>query len=248
MTRNFFEKHYFPKNLNLTEYHTHISIPVESIPIPIKLVRYSIVGPTIFIAGRYRKLSRDLSQTPWLVGGKRLKEGSIQETISNEICPYFEVDHSARKENSIFMGSGREDIDVRCLGEGRPFALQISDAIKVSLPKAIAANMEWQIDCTKDVSVQYLQMVKREHLAHIKVGEEQKKKIYRALCVLKYPVNMEILGKLDIPKSFVVQQKTPLRVLHRRPLLVRPREIFSVKGFMFKGTHSDINHWRTPIF
>lgn len=215
----------------------HISNPPESVAMPIKLVRYSIVGPTVFLAGRYRKFSRDLSQTPWIISGKRMKEGSIQEIISNEICPYFEADHSTRKENSIFMGSGREDIDVRCLGEGRPFALQISDAMKVTLPIDVAANMESRIDRTKYVSVQHLQIVERGDLANIKTGEEQKKKMYRALCVLKYPVSTKILQKLDISKSFVVQQKTPLRVLHRRTLLVRPREIFSVQGFMVKGIY-----------
>lgn len=231
MTRNFFEKHFFPKNLNYDEYKTLIPIPPVSVSTPIKLVRYSIVGPTIFIAGRYRKLSRDLSQTPWIVCGKRMKEGSIQETISNEICPYFEYD----SDNSIFMGSGREDIDVRCLGKGRPFALQINDAKKVSLPKNVAAEMESKIDNTNHVSIQHLQLVKREDLVHIKAGEEHKKKNYRALCVLKTPVTMEILRKLNNPTSFFVYQKTPLRVLHRRPLLIRPREIFSVKGTIYKG-------------
>lgn len=79
----------------------------------------------------------------------------------------------------------------------------------------------------------------REELVHIKTGEEQKKKIYQALCVLDTPATADIIRKLDIPNGFLVQQQTPLRVLHRRPLLTRPRQIFSVKGKIFKGNIYD---------
>lgn len=72
---------------------------------------------------------------------------------------------------------------------------------------------------------------------HIKTGEEQKRKFYRALCVLDVPVTVDIIQKLQIPDGFLVQQQTPLRVLHRRPLLTRPRQIYSVKGFLHRGKH-----------
>ncbi|XP_031632319.1 putative tRNA pseudouridine synthase Pus10 [Contarinia nasturtii] len=232
ITRNLFEKHFYPKNLKIDEYKKHLAVPPK-LPSngPIKLTRYLISGPTIFIAGRYRKLSRDLSQTPWIIAGKRMKEKSIQELISCEICPYFGIDD---KEIS-FISSGREDTDVRMLGKGRPFVLQIPDAKKSSLPKNIAAEMQSRIDSTKLVSVQHLQLIKREELIHIKLGEENKKKSYRALCILKTNVNAEIM-QLLLNKSdgFLVQQKTPLRVLHRRPLLNRPRQIFSLKGYIVK--------------
>lgn len=115
ITRNFFEKHFFPKNLNIEDYKKHIPIPPNTSSTSIILKKYSISGPTVFIAGRYRKLSRDLSQTPWHIDNKRMKENSIQEFISCEICPYF-VDDPLSVDNCLFMASGREDIDVRMLG------------------------------------------------------------------------------------------------------------------------------------
>lgn len=39
---------------------------------------------------------------------------------------------------------------------------------------------------------------------------------------------------MNIPNGFLVHQKTPLRVLHRRPLLNRPRHVHSVKAFFSK--------------
>lgn len=78
-------------------------------------------------------------------------------------------------------------------------------------------------------------MSNRDDLHHIKSGEEDKKKIYRALCTIGSDVTVDILEKLNIEKEFVIQQWTPLRVLHRRTLLRRPRSIFSVKAHAVKG-------------
>lgn len=156
--------------------------------------------------------------------------------ITREVCPYFKNDltnHSGKQ--CVFISSGREDIDVRMLGKGRPFVLQIPGAKRCSLPIDVAREMQSRVDNSKQVSIQHLQLVKREELVHIKTGEEQKKKLYRALCVLKNPVTPNTMEKLDISSGFMIHQQTPLRVLHRRPLLNRPREIFNVKGYILKG-------------
>lgn len=235
MTRNLFEKNFYPDNLNLDKCVEKLPVPPDVLSTPIKLTKCSLTGPTIFIAGRYRKLSRDLSQTPWILDGKRMKNDSLQEIIARSIAPYFGVNIDTNSEKVVFMSSGREDIDVRCLGKGRPFAMEIQDSKKMILSTEAAAKIESEVDKSKLVSIQHLQLVKRDELVHIKTGEEQKRKFYRALCVLQEPVTPEIMQKLDIPDGFLVQQKTPLRVLHRRPLLTRPRHVFSVKGYAHKG-------------
>lgn len=85
----------------------------------------------------------------------------------------------------------------------------------------------------------------RDDLRHIKSGEEDKKKIYRALCTIADDVTVELLEKLNIEQAFEIQQWTPLRVLHRRTLMQRPRTIFSVKAFAVKGetTMSMVPSW-----
>jgi len=75
----------------------------------------------------------------------------------------------------------------------------------------------------------------REDLHYIKSGEEDKKKIYRALCTLSSDVTVEVLDRLTIDEPFDIQQWTPLRVLHRRTLMQRPRTIHSVKAQAIKG-------------
>lgn len=72
-------------------------------------------------------------------------------------------------------------------------------------------------------------------MKHIKTGEENKKKIYRALCIVKEPVTVELMQRLNTPEGFTIDQLTPLRVLHRRPLLKRPRRVYSVVAHVDKG-------------
>ena len=46
---------------------------------------------------------------------------SVQDLIGNPILEFFEGREHA------FHGMGREDIDVRCLGRGRPFVLEVKE-------------------------------------------------------------------------------------------------------------------------
>lgn len=161
MTRNLFEKHFCPKNLNLDECIVHLPVPPAPTSIPIKLAKYTIDGPTIFVAGKYRKISRDLSQTPWILNGKRMKEDSLEEIITRDLVPHFHSEGEHLSGKVTFMASGREDIDVRCLSKGRPFVIEVMNAKKTSLPATIAANIEKRIDQSKKVSVRHLQLVKR---------------------------------------------------------------------------------------
>lgn len=57
--------------------------------------------------------------------------------------------------------------------------------------------------------------MEREDLTQIKNGEEHKKKFYRALCMMENPATVDLIQKLNIPNSFFVQQKTPLRYEYR---------------------------------
>lgn len=123
---------------------------------PIKLVEITFAGPTVFLAGRYKKFSRELSQTPWVVGGVKLAERNVEEIIVSAILPHFKVSES----NVTFMSSGREDVDVRCLG-GRPFVLEIMNSTKTILDKSIAKDIEEKVGQSSVISIHDVQLVKR---------------------------------------------------------------------------------------
>lgn len=222
ITRAAFEKHFTPVTVSMEKFTKEFKLDIPEHEI--KLTDISIRGPTVFVAGRYQKFSRELSQTPWILNGKRIMESSVQELIMVEVAKYFKVDATS----TIFSASGREDCDVRCLGKGRPFLIEIPDAKEVELPDQVAANIESSINSGHKIAIRDLQVVSRDSTIHLKAGEEDKRKVYQALCVINRPVTDDVLEKLNKPEGFEIQQTTPLRVLHRRPLHVRPRMIHSM--------------------
>lgn len=231
MTRNAFDKNFTPDKIDIPIFIENVAVPGVIPSKMMRLDRITIQGPTIFVAGRYRKFSRELCQSPWILQGKRVMEECVSELIIEQVANFFGVPD----DSVIFSSSGREDVDVRCLGIGRPFALEIPNAHRTKLPMKNAAEMENAVEKSEKVAIQHLQMITRDDLKHIKFGEESKKKTYRALCVLKEPATLEILQKINMPDGFIINQWTPLRVLHRRPLLNRPRQIYSVKAYIDKS-------------
>lgn len=226
LTRNAFEQNFIPAKINLVRFKEQYQVPPEIPSCALEMTSVSVKGPIIFVAGRYCKFSRRLSQSPWVLDGKKVMEDSVQQYITEQIYAFFEVPEKA----IIFSASGREDVDVRCLDDGRPFILEIPDAKKADISYEIARKMEQAVNKCGKISIKDLQVVTRESTALLRHGEEDKKKVYRALCVLKVPVTDEILRKLTIPEGFTIEQTTPIRVLHRRPLLVRPRHIYCMRA------------------
>lgn len=64
-----------------------------------------------------------------------------------------------------------------------------------------------------------------------------KTKDYIALCLAKYPVTQEQLDKINNVGSLVIEQKTPIRVLHRRPLAIRNKRIDEMKANLVPGMY-----------
>lgn len=75
----------------------------------------------------------------------------------------------------------------------------------------------------------------RSDLAQIKLGEESKSKEYHALCISKTAITQEQLDILNNLNEVTLMQKTPIRVLHRRPLAVREKKIYEMKAQKVAG-------------
>ena len=125
---------------------------------------------SIFIAGRYNKYSRELPQTPWLVDGERKAESSVEELILSEIRKHFKF------EQARFCSSGREDVDVRMLGRGRPFTFEVTNPRRTAFPAAEMAALTEKINAStgKRVRVRDLQVVEKSSVKMLKEGEDQK--------------------------------------------------------------------------
>lgn len=159
MSRLYFEKHFTPENIDVTQFRKLIPIPPEATA-AIRLETINFTGPTVFLAGRYNKFSRELSQTPWVVDGKKLADESVEEIIVDVVLPHFKV-NTATDTTVTFMSSGREDVDVRCLGRGRPFALEILNARTEVLDLSCVTEIEQKVRLSSSVAIRDVQMVRR---------------------------------------------------------------------------------------
>ncbi|XP_036056424.1 tRNA pseudouridine synthase Pus10 isoform X5 [Onychomys torridus] len=178
----------------------------------------------VFVAGRYNKYSRNLPQTPWIIDGERKMESSVEELISDHLLAVFKA------ESFNFSSSGREDVDVRTLGNGRPFAVELLNPRRVHFSSQEVKELQQKINKSSDkIQVRDLQLVTREAIGYMKEGEEEKTKTYSALIWTNKVIQKKDIGFLNDLKDLKIDQKTPLRVLHRRPLAVRTRAIHSME-------------------
>ncbi len=185
---------------------------------------------SLYIYGRYNKYDRKTPQTKWFckicrgIGCKRcnysgrLYENSIEELISI----YFLKETKGNDES--FHGCGREDIDVRMLGDGRPFVLEIKNPKKrnINLTKIMNQINKENKDLIK---INDLKFTNKDEIIRIKNSKFTKK--YRMKIKCEKQINIEKLKK--VAKALHgqrISQYTPSRVAHRRANMVRERTIY----------------------
>ena len=195
------------------------SVPTVDITVTTKLLRSSA-----YIGGRYCKYSRDLPQTPWFINNVRKCESSVEELVA--LC----IDHEVGAAEYKFLASGREDVDVRMLGGGRPFALECCDPKRAKFTLEELKKLEVEFNKKDlDISLHNLRLVSKEDIKTLKEGEEEKTKEYTALCVTSSPVEPERLRELERLSDLQLEQQTPIRVLHRRANATRHKVVHSMK-------------------
>ena len=196
---------------------------------------FSISVNPLFIYGRYRKLIRGIPQSTWICSscqgkgcsecngtGKRYSE-SIEELISN---PTLELTEG---KDGILHAAGREDIDAKMLGDGRPFVLEIKEPKirNISLDKLKEAINNY---AKGKVEVLDLRTITREIIRQIKARSKLSEKTYRLL--VKVSRTIEPIDVNEIEQAFqsiTIDQRTPQRVLHRRVDKIRQKRVFSLK-------------------
>ncbi len=188
----------------------------------------------LFVAGRYRKLVRDIPQSKWFCskcrgrgceacsGTGKLYSESVEELVSKPLLA------AAEGEKTAFHASGREDIDARMLGGGRPFVVEVSkprkraldlESLKVTINEKAAGKVE----------VSAMQIVSKDLVGKLKKAESAQKE-YFVLVEFENELSEENIAPLEEKLSgTLIKQQTPLRVLHRRADLTREKYIYKVK-------------------
>lgn len=213
-------------------------------------------GP-LFVAGRYRKLSRRISQSPWPVADEGpgadaavsapRSDGSVEECVVAAMRAAFGrggallAAHGAPRAAAphVFSAGGREDQDVRCLGNGRPFLLELRDPC-VPRSRATDAHLRAAVDALAAsplggaVEMRALSYESALYVVDaLKVAECAGRKTYRAVVQLGAGDDVtesELARRIAaIPSDLRLQQRTPVRVLHRRTWAVREKRVHRVR-------------------
>ncbi|MDV3104749.1 tRNA pseudouridine(54/55) synthase Pus10 [Thermococcus waiotapuensis] len=178
----------------------------------------------IYIYGRYRKLVRGIPQTP-------LPE--FKESIASIIC---RVVARAFDGECIFKGAGREDVDVRTLGNGRPFVVEVKrpKRRKVDLNKIAE-----EINASGKVEVLDLGFVSANEAEEVLTKNHRKE--YLALVFVKDGVTpeeaVEVARKL---RNLEIHQRTPWRVRKVRTDKVRVKKVYEAQSRWIDDTHFEL--------
>ena len=147
---------------------------------------------------------------------------SVEELASKPLL------EATQGEAEFFHAAGREDIDARMLGNGRPFIIEISKPKKrlIDLKK-----IQEQINERSEGKVEVLDLyfASRDNVRHLKKGENARKE-YALLAEFERELSKVDLRTIEENFSQItVKQQTPQRVVHRRADIVRERYIYKVK-------------------
>jgi len=166
-----------------------------------------LIIKSLFISGRYNKLMRGIPQTHWdckSCSGRGCKICNFtgrqyQTSVEQLIGPEFL--RSTQASELKFHGAGREDIDVRMLGTGRPFVIELRN------PKIRAVDLnkiEKSVNKTNKgkIRISDLKFSSKKEVIKLKSEAENTKKVYKALVETKHKINKkkfsEMLEKLKI--------------------------------------------------
>jgi tRNA pseudouridine synthase 10 len=192
------------------------------------------VPAPLFIYGRYRKLVRGLPQSPWSWPDERMRfNTSVEELISKPAIETFKA------EGAKLHAAGREDIDVRTLGNGRPFVLELKR------PKVRTVDLK---DLQESINQRARGLIEVIDLRYTDRKTLKKLKSLSSIARKKYLARVSFDEPLDdmklqeISKIFdhaIISQRTPSRVLHRRADRLRKKVVFSVNARKISQTEAE---------
>ena len=178
----------------------------------------------VYVYGRYRKLVRGIPQTPL---------PDFEDSVASIICGAFS---SAFKGKCTFKGAGREDVDVRMLGNGRPFI------IEVKRPKRRNVDLDEltrEINASGKVEVLNLRFVSAKEAEQVLTKNHRKE--YLALVLVENGVTPkeaeEVAKKLT---GIEIHQRTPWRVRKARADKIRIKKVYRAEARWVDEKHFEL--------
>ncbi|MEM2929520.1 MAG: tRNA pseudouridine(54/55) synthase Pus10 [Thermoproteota archaeon] len=174
---------------------------------------------SVFLKSSYKKLVGGIAQTKWRGVGEG-STPSIEKMLEEIILTAY------RGRGLKFHGAGREDVDVKMLGEGRPFIVEILEP-KIRSVDLKKIRSEFNRRFGKMVEVSEFAEATYLDVPRLKLETESRRKSYRVVFETEREVSEKELEGLSAKLTgIVVKQRTPLRVLKRRKDKIRRKTIY----------------------
>lgn len=176
--------------------------------------------PPLMLRGRYVKLGRFVSQMPWI-----RSDGSKKYRLSiYEVCEdLLRVLNGGRL---TLHAAGREDVDARALGSGRPLVLEIKGTTTKKFPPVEAGVVELKREPWIHIVLDG--RASREYVRVIKTMSARK--TYRVVVFSPSGLCDDDLKKVESLNNQTILQRTPTRVLKRKKDVVRRRRVYEVSS------------------
>jgi tRNA pseudouridine synthase 10 len=184
---------------------------------------------SVFVYGRYNKMARGIPQTRWPCrnckgrgceacdGTGQQYETSVEQMVAG---PFMEV---LQGSGHALHGAGREDIDARMLGEGRPFVLEVR---KPKHRHWDPEEMERQVNQFGEGRIQVSQLRDSDKSEVVALKDATWEKTYLISFEVEGGATEEELQQAAAQLSgSVIKQRTPHRVSHRRADKERTRAV-----------------------
>jgi tRNA pseudouridine synthase 10 len=127
------------------------------------------------------------------------------------------------------------------MGGGRPFVLEVANARAAPPDAAALAAATAALTAGGRVRVASLALLTRQQRGALADGATEKSKAYRAIVSLSRPFTHADAAALRAAVAAAgagglpLAQQTPVRVLHRRAALTRPRPVFALAASPLAG-------------
>ncbi|WP_256545947.1 tRNA pseudouridine(54/55) synthase Pus10 [Halobellus inordinatus] len=234
----------------LTDTAVDFGRPDVQFTLDLEADRVEVDVHSAFVYGRYRKLERDIPQTEWpcnacdgsgYVGKQPCEkcDGTgylYQDSVEGLTAPV--VRDVMDGTDAKFHGAGREDVDARMLGTGRPFVIEVMEPRRRHVD---TDRLEGDINAFAEgrVEVEGLRLADYEMVERVKGLDASKR--YRAEVEFGDAVDADDLAAaLEELEGATIEQYTPHRVDHRRASLTRTREVYETSGELDDDTHATV--------
>jgi tRNA pseudouridine synthase 10 len=193
--------------------------------------RLEVTVLPFYVRGRYLKEDRTLPQTRWpcrrchgrgcdFCGGTgKTYSSSVEELVA---APFLTASGG---EGSRFHGMGREDINARMLGTGRPFVLEILRPRRRTLD---LPALETEVNRSAAGRVEVRELTWSDGAEVVRIKEATPTKSYRVI-VRGQTSDAKVNEALSVVAGRPIAQRTPTRVAHRRADRVRARRILAAR-------------------